>query len=85
MGTINNPGIAPPEEAITIAKEFDIDLSTHTSNSMDAKELMKSDYIFVMDRTHLEYVKNFFPMVMDSWFSLSSPHYYCVSGLLLGC
>lgn len=65
MGTINKPGFAPPQDAIETAQDFGVDLSTHQSRGMNGTELMKSDYIFVMDRTHAEYLKNYFPMIQD--------------------
>lgn len=80
MGTINKPGFTPPEDAVAIAAEFDIDLSTHESRAMDAKYLMKSDYIFVMDRTHLEYINNFYPMIVDRTHLLAP---YKKSGLFI--
>lgn len=63
MGTINKPGFSAPEDAIRIAAHYNVDLSAHTSRAMDIKTLMKSDYIFVMDKIHAEYVQNYYPMI----------------------
>lgn len=71
MGTINKPGFTPPDDAIKVAKEYDINLSTHKSRAMSPNELMRSDYIFVMDRTHQEYIKNYYPMITDRVYLLA--------------
>lgn len=72
MGTINKSGFKAPSDAVSAAKEFSIDLSTHESRPMNANELLKSDYIFVLDRTHREYIKTYYPMLQDRVFLLAS-------------
>lgn len=65
MGTINREGYRAPQTACDIANTFGVDLSNHTSRAMNIGELLKSDIIFVMDRSHKEHLKTYYPSIID--------------------
>lgn len=54
-GTLeNNAGKSPDHRSLTIAKKYDIDISSQKSRFFTAEDFSKYDRIYVMDRNNLK-------------------------------
>ncbi len=60
-GFIEKINRTSPDTAISVAREFGIDLSTHRSSKIDEKMVVQSDLIFVMDFELMQMMKVLFP------------------------
>ena len=69
LGIDDNPATL---NAITVTKEKGVDISRHRSRGVRAKDLAKSDIIFVMAEHHKEFLDMHFPRYKENVFLLKT-------------
>ncbi|MDG5815124.1 low molecular weight protein arginine phosphatase [Chitinispirillales bacterium ANBcel5] len=72
MGTHGLDSKPASENAVTVCSKKGIDISQHTSRQLVPEELLSADLIFTMEFVHKEFIKLFFPRVLDNTFLLGS-------------
>ncbi|MCX7726553.1 MAG: hypothetical protein N2053_06860 [Chitinispirillaceae bacterium] len=72
MGVYARSGNLPTKLTLTVCKENGIDIEQHRSSPLLPEELKVSDYIFVMELSHYEYLNTFFPQVSDRIYMLGA-------------
>lgn len=63
-------GLTPSENAITIAKRYEVDISRIRSKLVEEQHLTDADYVFVMTRQHYMVLRHDFPKFADKVFLL---------------
>jgi len=69
-GTGALPGLKPTEDAIKVMKEHDIDISGHTSSSLNKTRIENADIILVMEPIHKERIEYMVPAAKDKTYLL---------------
>ncbi|MEA2021234.1 MAG: low molecular weight protein arginine phosphatase [Candidatus Caldatribacteriota bacterium] len=69
-GTNVFPGMSPTQDAISVMREENIDISRHKATQLTKKLIDSADYIFTMTNYHLEYVLKLNPEKHDKIFLL---------------
>ena len=64
-GTLQLGGRPPTEEAIKVMEEIGIDISSHRASVLDEEMLKETYMVFVMERMHLEIIKERWPDASD--------------------
>jgi protein-tyrosine-phosphatase len=71
-GTLGIWGSAPSEEAIQVAQEIGVDISSHRSQGLSADLVKNAHLILVMDENHLHYLWDTFPGCEGKTFMLKT-------------
>lgn len=72
MGIHAENGCRASQNSLLVCSERGIDLGNHRSRTLIPEELIKSDFIFVMEPLHKEFLRVFFPQVFQKTFLLGS-------------
>lgn len=73
-GLLSMPGKKVPEMALKIAQEFDIDLSSHVSQTLLAPDLDRAALIMVMELGQRQHLSKMRPAHIGKVMMLSQPH-----------
>lgn len=73
-GLLSMPGRKAPEMALKIAKEFDVDLSRHVSQTLLAPDLDRAALVMVMESAQRQHLSKMRPAHIGKVMMLSQPH-----------
>ena len=72
-GLLDLAGKPPPETALQVAEEFDVDISEHVSARLSIDELKRASLVLVMSARQRQHIGNIYPPVIGKVFLLSQP------------